>query len=157
MSHESPPLRESFGFQFSALARAWRRAIDQQLAEEGLTDSTWTLLIHLAEGGDGIPQTQLARRMGLDASSLVRLLDLLAASGFVERRVDPADRRARLIHLTGDGRREIAAIRARLHPIEARLLADIDDATLGAISAAFRRIEARVEDVLGSAAPEGSS
>lgn len=137
----SPRLR--FGFRFVTLARQWRRRIDAELARVGLTDASWTPLIHLAEGGDDISQSELAERVGLDGSSLVRLIDLLEARGLIERRVDPADRRARRIVLTEAGHAEVTRIRARLHAVEAEMLADLDDETLEAMLAAFARIAAR--------------
>ncbi|WP_172327864.1 MarR family winged helix-turn-helix transcriptional regulator [Mangrovicoccus sp. HB161399] len=155
MQSDSSSPREAFGFRFSTTARNWRRAVDQHLAAEGLTDTSWTLLIHLSEGGDGISQTALAQRTGVDTSSLVRLLDGLAASGFIERSIDPADRRARRIHLTAEGRHEIAAIRRRLEPIEARLTADLDDAALAQLVAALERIGTRIDEVLGTGTGDG--
>ncbi len=142
--------RETFGFLLSTTARNWRRAIDQHLAGEGLTDVSWALLIHLSQGGDGISQTALAQRSGVDASSLVRLLDGLAASGFIERSVDPSDRRARRIHLTAAGRQEIAAIRRRLQPIEVKLTAGLGEDVLAQMNAALGVIARRIDEVLAS-------
>lgn len=141
-------LRRRFGFLFVSLARRWRRAIDHELAAVGLTDATWTPLIHLSEGGDGISQTELAMRVGLDASSLVRLLDLLEARGLVERQVDPTDRRARRIVLTPAGEAEVTCILGKLHAVEAELLADLGDAELTTMLEGFARIDARAERLL---------
>lgn len=148
MTASPPSPRDRFGFLFVTLARRWRRAIDHELAAVGLTDATWTPLIHLSETGDGISQTELAARVGLDASSLVRLLDLLAGRGFIERQVDPNDRRARRIVLTPAGETEVAEIRRRLAAIETGLLADLDDDALAAMLDGFARIGARVERML---------
>lgn len=149
MSDPSP--RDRFGFQFVTLARLWRKAVDAQLAAEGLNDARWAPLIHLSESGGGITQAELARRVGIDASTLVRLLDLLAGAGFVERRADPADRRARRLHLTPAGEEEVARTRERLIAIEARMLEGLDAATLARMSQAFEGIAQRAQALL---APE---
>lgn len=146
-------VRDRFGFLFVTLGRHWRRVVDQQLAASGLTDATWTPLMHLDQSGDGIPQTELARRLDLDTSTLVRLLDLLEERNLVERRVDPADRRARLIHVTNSGRKRITEIRAKLKEIEAELLADINDTGLKQITDAFGSIESRIENLLARETP----
>lgn len=138
------PHRDLFGFRFITLARAWRRRIDIELAREGLTDATWTPLIHLDSGGDGISQTELAERLGLDTSTLVRLIDLLAARGLIERRVFAQDRRTRLIFLTTEGQGEVARLRERLLAIEYQMLADLGDARLGDILQDFDKIAARI-------------
>ncbi|WP_226624808.1 MarR family winged helix-turn-helix transcriptional regulator [Alloyangia pacifica] len=147
MTQTSSP-RDRFGFAFVTLARQWHRVVDKHLAEAGLTDATWRPLVHLAEGGDGISQRDLAARIGLDTSTLVRLLDLLEARGLVERRVDPADRRARRIHLTAEGRDELARIRAMLLQAENELLGDLDDKETLAMLDGFARIAARAEAIL---------
>lgn len=137
--------RARFGFRFVTLARIWRRRIEAELVQAGLTDASWTPLIHLDEGGDDISQSELAERVGLDGSSLVRLLDILEGRGLIERRVDPADRRARRIVLTGLGRAEVEAVRDRLARLEAALLVDFDEATLARMITDFDTIAARVQ------------
>lgn len=137
-------IRTRFGYRFVLLARLWRRVIDAELARSGLTDATWAPLIHLDEGGDDITQTELATRMGLDGSGLVRLLDLLEARALIARRIDPDDRRARRLFLTEAGRGQIALIRARLSTLEHEMLRDIDARTMEQIMAGFDRLEQRL-------------
>ena len=144
MRHDLPKTRDLFGFRFITLARAWRRRIDQELALEGFSDATWTPLIHLAALGDGISQTELAERVGIDGSSLVRLIDMLAARGLIERRIPPNDRRARLIFLTPNGRQEVVRLRKRLLRIEHEMLSDIGDESLAHLLADLETIANRV-------------
>jgi len=117
-------LRTRFGFRFVTLARVWRRAVDLELVASGLTDATWTPLIHLSESGDAITQKELARRVGIDGSTLVRLVDLLSEAGLVERKPDPADRRAKRVVLTEAGHAEVSRIRARIAEAEEQFLAE---------------------------------
>jgi DNA-binding MarR family transcriptional regulator len=53
--------------------------------------------------GDGMRLTELASLAGITKQSAGELVDDLAALGYVERFPDPADRRAKLIRLTGRG------------------------------------------------------
>ena len=140
--HSSPRFR--FGFHLVTLARQWRRQLDAELAAAGLTDASWAPLMHLSAGGDDISQSELAERVGLDGSSLVRLLDLLEERAMIERRVDPSDRRARRIVLTQTGLAEVARIRERLHDIECRMLADLSDAEVTQMIDGFVRVETRI-------------
>lgn len=102
-------------------------------------------LIHLHESGDGVTQKELAARVGIDGSSLVRLLDILSRQDLVERRVDDADGRARLVYLTEAGRIRVADIRRVLSEAEAEILQDISDADLAVMLQHFGLIEARLE------------
>ncbi|MCA1287960.1 MarR family winged helix-turn-helix transcriptional regulator [Salipiger bermudensis] len=137
--------RYRLGIRFSLLARRWRRALDAHLAGNGLTDATWVPLVHLAETGGGIPQKALAALVGVDGSSLVRVLDIHVRDGLIERRPDPDDGRARLIHLTAAGTQRVAEIRAELARAEEELLADLSDTEIETMLAQFARIEARLE------------
>lgn len=136
--------RSRFGFHFSLLARRWRREVVRHLAQIGLTEATWVPLIHLAELDRGVHQKELAARVGTDASSLVRVLDILEREGLIERRRDSGDGRARLVHLTETGRAEVARFSADLARIEEELLQDINDDDLRGMLAHFAAIDARL-------------
>ncbi len=137
--------RARFGVRFSMLARRWRRALDAHLVASGLSDATWVPLVHLHELGDGVTQKQLAARVGLDGSSLVRLLDILSRQGLLERRTDATDARARLVFLTDAGRERVAEIRKALVEAEAEMLQDISDAELASMLKHFSLIEERLQ------------
>ncbi len=136
--------RFQFGIRFSLLARRWRQAIDARLSEAGLTDATWVPLVHLSETGGGITQKHLARLVGVDGSSLVRVLDILERSDLIERRPDPRDGRARLIHLTRAGEARVDDIRHEIGEIEIKLLADLSDDDIAATLKQFAQIDAQL-------------
>ncbi len=136
--------RRRIGIRLVGLARRWRQALDARLSSAGLSDATWAPLVHLRELGDGISQSQLAAAVGLDGSSLVRLLDILVEQGLIERRPHAGDRRIKLVYLTPDGRRALTSIRKRLVAIEDELLADLDEEDASALLLAFEKIDARI-------------
>ena len=84
------------------------------LAPERLTNPHFGVLVNLspATGKPGIDQITLAARMVIDRARASQLVDDLEAMGLVERRVNGADRRARMLWLTARGER----LRARLYP-----------------------------------------
>lgn len=60
----------------------------------------------------GIDQRELAARIACDKMSTSQLVERLEGRGLLTRRVDPADRRARVLQLTPKG----LALRRRLQP-----------------------------------------
>ena len=94
MAAASSSPRARLGVRFALLARRWRRVLDARLAASGLSDATWVPLVHLEESGGGVTQKELAALVGIEGSSLVRLIDILGRQGLVERRVDTTDGRA---------------------------------------------------------------
>lgn len=69
----------------------------------GLTVIEWYILRALYEH-DGQHASELARAVGRAATSFTPNLDKLQDKGLVERRADPADRRAVRIYLTEEAR-----------------------------------------------------
>lgn len=69
---------------------------------------------------DGCPGTQLelGRQLGIDRSVMTNVLDTIEAAKLIERRPDPADRRARLIGITAAGRRVRDAASEKLAKVE---------------------------------------
>jgi MarR family transcriptional regulator, lower aerobic nicotinate degradation pathway regulator len=85
------------------------------VGQAGLTPLQYGVLIHLntLTGRPGIEQNKLADRLNIDRNTASLLIEQLAKKGLVERRVNGADRRARLLNLTSKGEK----VFARLRPI----------------------------------------
>lgn len=147
MSFADAPSRDRLGFLMVTLTRQWRRFVEEQLAASGLTDATWTPLLHLRAWGDGVTQKELAERVGLDGSSLVRLLDILEGKGWVERRADAADRRSKRIFLTAEGHGAVDHVRATMLEAELSLLQDLEDSEVEAMLDGVNKIRARIEQM----------
>ena len=94
------PLEEQFGQRLTELARLFRTNLDRRLKPLGLSLSQWQVLRVLQRDGDGVAQRSIAERIGVEAASLVSVLDRLEKHGLVHRRADVADRRAKLIYLS---------------------------------------------------------
>jgi DNA-binding MarR family transcriptional regulator len=71
--------------------------------------------------GDGLRLTDLAARAGMTAQSMGELVDDLVALGYVERRPDPADRRAKRIHLTERGAENVRVAFRAVEELEREL------------------------------------
>lgn len=84
----------------------------------------------LASAAHHAPPTQLAlaQQLGIDRSVLTYLLDDLENGKLIERRPDPADRRARRIVLTRSGETVLAKLGKRLEAAEKHALRGLDDA-----------------------------
>lgn len=145
------PTHDRFGMRFVGVARLWRRALDTELSGLGLTDASWPPLIYLAQAGGGLTQRELAARIGIDGSSLVRLIDQHAQAGWIERHEDPQDRRAWRLHLTREGQALVRRIRQALDRTEARMLDGIDEPALAATLQSLDRIAANIEALEGRA------
>jgi DNA-binding MarR family transcriptional regulator len=88
----------SFGFLLKDVSRLYVQRFEQRAAVHGLTLPQCRALVYLANH-EGLSQIQLAEFTDIEPMSLVRILDRMESDGLVERRTDPADRRARRLYL----------------------------------------------------------
>jgi DNA-binding MarR family transcriptional regulator len=70
---------------------------------------------------DGLRLTDIAARAGMAPQSMGELVDDLVSRGYLERREDPADRRAKRIYLTGKGHATAAASKVAVRQVEAKI------------------------------------
>ena len=140
------PKQDSLGFLVADLARLMRRAFEQRLQGCTLTLAQARTLIHVARQ-EGVRQIDLADAMELQPITLARLIDQLAEAGLVERRADPADRRAYRVYLLPTAQNELATIEREAAAIRARALQGLDatqaDATLAALRMMQRNLSGR--------------
>ncbi len=81
------------------IARQMSMAFDRRADHLDLTRAQWKLLSILRRN-PGIRQAQVAAILEIEPITLVRQLDRMEATGWVERRPDPNDRRANQLYLT---------------------------------------------------------
>ena len=103
-------LDRSFGFLVHDVARLFGRRFNQRaLLFLGLTRAQCKVLGYLARN-EGINQAGLADLLEIKPMTLVRQIDRMEEDGWIERRADPADRRARRLVLTEKARLILARI-----------------------------------------------
>ncbi|MGM0537186.1 MAG: transcriptional regulator SlyA [Pseudomonadota bacterium] len=134
-------MHQNIGFQLSRVPRLWRAVIDRRLSPLGLTQTRWITLYHLWRLGDGQPQCDLARAIGVEAPSLVRTLDQLAEQGLVERRGCEQDRRTKRIYLTPEATPLLEKIDTVVSQARSEMLAGLDDTEVAQLASLLSRIE----------------
>ena len=101
-------------------SRLLRRLFDDRVRSLGLTAVQARLLLALDRNPD-CNQGFYAERLEVEPITLTRLVDRMEAAGWIERRADPADRRARILHLTDKARETVARVEATVD----RLVSDM--------------------------------
>ncbi|MET7277979.1 MarR family winged helix-turn-helix transcriptional regulator [Kribbella sp. NPDC005582] len=110
-----------------ALGRASQqsqRLIRQHMVEAGVRTQHYHVLASLDADG-AAAQATLADRIALDRSDLVTVLDELEEVGYVGRRVDPDDRRRKIVELTAAGRKQLVVMDRLIYAAEDELLAPL--------------------------------
>jgi MarR family transcriptional regulator, transcriptional regulator for hemolysin len=128
-------LELSFGFLVNDVARLFGRRFDHNGRRLGLTRTQCRTLGYLARN-EGINQAGLADLLEIRPMTLVRQIDRMEETGWIERRPDPTDRRARRLFLSAKARPILGRILnvanetrdealARLAPAEGKALIDL--------------------------------
>jgi DNA-binding MarR family transcriptional regulator len=132
------------GVLASQLLFSLQNELFARLAEAGYADlhpRHGAVLAYLDE--DGIRATELARLSGRHKQIIGRIVDELEALGYVERRPDPADRRAKLIFPTARGLDQVRLGDEIVADIEARHASDIGGRTYAEFRDVLRGLVAR--------------
>jgi DNA-binding MarR family transcriptional regulator len=125
---ERPPaeLSQFTGFLMNYLGTRSGRRFAAALEPFGLHPRHFGVMTVL-DARPGTTQQDLADHSRVDRSSMVAVLDELEARGLAERRPDPADRRKRSIHLTGEGRAKLGQMRAVAREVGKESFAPLTD------------------------------
>ncbi|WP_157930441.1 MarR family winged helix-turn-helix transcriptional regulator [Glycomyces xiaoerkulensis] len=91
------------GHAIFRVARAHRAAAGRLLREIGLYPGQEIMLGHLGDHGQ-TRQSRLVVELGIDPSTVTKMLQRLERQGLVERRADPTDRRVAVVAITEDGK-----------------------------------------------------
>jgi DNA-binding MarR family transcriptional regulator len=83
---------QSVGCWVASTSHAMRRALNVELAREGITFRQWEVLAW-STCGEGFSQAELAERMGIEAPTLAGILSRMERDGWLERSNCPKDRR----------------------------------------------------------------
>src|ERR1700733_10245752 len=91
-------VNREFAFMINDVGRMLRTYADYKASQFGITRAQWVVLVRV-DRFEGLKQSELAEMLDLQPITLTRLLDRLCDSGLIERRSDPADRRAKRLFL----------------------------------------------------------
>jgi DNA-binding MarR family transcriptional regulator len=111
----------------------------------GQTSARWRVLAAVEEAPSTV--SQIARLWGLARQSVQRVADVLVEEGWAAYEENPVHRRARLLRLTGRGRRALRQIQGAQRSWADELGGEIGEADLRRATA----ILARIQDVLRAA------
>lgn len=143
-----------FGFLIHDVSRLRRIVVDRALKPLGLTRSQWWVLAFLSRR-DGMTQTALAADLDLTKVAVGGLIDRMETGGFVERRADERDARARRVYLTRAGQKLVSTIRESVDAVEADILASVTEDELDAAAAVLVKIKGRLLELVGGEAEGG--
>src|SRR5918997_5719090 len=120
---EPQPLAANLGWLLAQTSHALKTELTAALEGLGVSPRGHHVLATAMHGE--FTQTELARVVGLDKTTMVVTLDELEAAGLAERRPSPSDRRARIVAVTEAGERTVREARAIADRVRDDVLAEL--------------------------------
>ena len=107
-------------------ARRWRKVANERVKAVGQTMARWETLFLVGFSGEDLTQGELARLISVEGPTMVRMLDVLARDGLIERRQGDTDRRVTTNRITPKGTQVIGDVMDVINTLRVEVLEDID-------------------------------
>jgi DNA-binding MarR family transcriptional regulator len=137
-------LADDLGWGLGTVFRSYVKAAHEAVADLPGGPRGYQVLSAAASGAVG-SQLALAQHLGIDRTVMTYLIDDLEAASLIERRPDPADRRARRVIATQRGLELLFELDGRLRAAEAYLLAPLDQEAHESFRAQVRVLATRLD------------
>ena len=156
--------QQDFGWTLGVLVRNYQNASNAAMGDFPHGARGYQVLVAVASG-EQPNQLALAQHLGIDRTVMTYLVDDFVTAGLVERRLNPADRRARMVVATDRGLAMLADLQQTVATAEGAVLGALADDERELFRALLRRVACdapvasehdlgaceAVEDMLGTA------
>src|SRR5688572_30476998 len=110
---------------FTLVTRRWRKYLDEHLRRIGQSQARWEALFAVAMTRDGSALGTIAKRVGVEGPTFVRMIAQFEREGLVKRLSSDEDRRASIIKITPKGEAVLAEMRELTSKARKDFLGDI--------------------------------
>jgi MarR family transcriptional regulator, transcriptional regulator for hemolysin len=142
----------NFGFLLKEVSRRYVNRFEVRAAEIPLNLAQAKALVRL-EKNEGVSQARLAELAEVDPMTMVRILDRMEAVDLLERRPDPADRRARCLYLTAKAKPILSEIWRLSDEIRAEIFAGVSKSEREQFMTVLERLYDNISQLEGFVPP----
>jgi MarR family transcriptional regulator for hemolysin len=135
--------KRSVTIKLSVVARRLSQRFDRSADQVGLSRARYGLIAAVARY-PGATQRQLAKMLEVTEAAAGRMVERLCLDGYLERRMNPADRRGHFVHLTALAEPVLATMREIAESNENQAFVDIDDEELVMLDRILKKIAGNI-------------
>ena len=110
---------------FTLVTRRWRKYLDEHLRRIGQSQARWEALFAVAMTREGSALGTIARRVGVEGPTFVRMIAQFEREGLVKRLASSEDRRASIIRITPKGEAALTEMRDLTTRVRKEFLGDL--------------------------------
>jgi MarR family transcriptional regulator for hemolysin len=137
------PRQEPIGRALASTQKLVTRAFEQELAAAGGSQPTWLILLALKQQA-WRTQQEIAATVGIEGATLTHHLDRMEKEGLIDRKRDPANRRAVIVELTGAGEEMFLKLAQAAMSFDKRLRKGLSEDEVEAFRETLTRLRANV-------------
>jgi MarR family transcriptional regulator for hemolysin len=137
------PRQEPIGRALASTQKLVTRAFEQELAAAGGSQPTWLILLALKQQA-WRTQQEIAATVGIEGATLTHHLDRMEKEGLIDRKRDPANRRAVIVELTGAGEEMFRKLAQAAMSFDKRLRKGLSEDEVDAFRETLTRLRANV-------------
>ncbi|HEX8280784.1 MAG TPA: MarR family transcriptional regulator [Chthoniobacterales bacterium] len=147
---------ETLGLLLVETARVWRTTLDHRLRPLGLSMAKWSTLAHLARGADGLTQSEVAARVGVEEPTMAGILERLEQDGWIKRKSHAEDRRCKTVHLQRRASTVLEQIFSTAQELREELLAEIPQRDLDTCFRVLSQVRDRASSLADARVQNGT-
>ena len=132
-------VNDYLGYLLGQANHALFKDFEAVVREAGLSGIEWRVLATLS-GQPPMPVGQLALEVLSQQPTVTRLVQRLAAQGWVSLNDDPADQRRTLVSITATGQHKVTPLMAQAREHEASVLGTLDAADVHRLKEQLRKL-----------------
>lgn len=136
----------SFAYDLHDVTCLFRKHFDRRAIRLGLTRAQWRALKAIRRR-EGLSQSELAEFLEMEPIAVGRVIDRLAAAGFVERRADPNDRRRWRLYLTVKAHGVTDDMEVIAAELRGEALVNIDDRDFDAFQRVLKQLRTNLSAI----------
>src|SRR5262249_19413045 len=110
---------------FTLVARRWRKYLDERLRRIGQSQARWEALFAVAMSREGSALGTIAKRVGVEGPTFVRMISQFEREGLVKRLASSKDRRASIVRITPKGEAALTEMRDLTTRVRKEFLGDL--------------------------------
>lgn len=124
-------LNDILFYNMDKAIRTYRNYAQKRLRDHGykITIDQWLIIKAILEN-PGIMQQELAEIVFKDNASVTRIIELLVKSGYLQREINPIDRRKTILKVTAEGKLIIEKVQVLVLENRQIALGDIENSKL---------------------------
>lgn len=151
--NETPPtLLGLTTYLMSRTGKTARSRLAERLADRGLRLRHMAVLAALVDFGPHV-QRELASRLVIDRSDIVKIIDELSAAGLVDRARDTTDRRRVTVTVSPAGRTLLDRLKADATAVQDEVLAPLNARERARLTVLLARVHDHLQDGSGMRRP----